>query len=711
MSFCMRRRRTARTALAVVTGLVCLGAPVPGRADVTVVHAAKTIDPSRVSVASKQAELGTDVARLFAYVRDEIRFEPYWGALRGARGTLVSQAGNSVDKALLLHELLGAAGHRSRFAHGPLDPGEAERLREAAFRLGARGPGVAPADPRVKAFLDTMQKETDERYRTVVTALADSGFVIPRGPAPPDEGAPAGLTDHYWVQVQDGSQWRNLDPTFPDAAVGRAFARLAGTPPAVPERLFHTIALRVIVEEPKEGARRQRVVLSHAARAADLSAAAVFLSHVPASWEKPVPMTALAAALAGALGAISGQGEENRTKPVLVIDAEHRVGDAFTLLSPSREGAGGGRGGAGFGGLGGLGGLLGGDDDARKNQATAEWIEIEFRSPDGKIEKVERTVFDRIGLAARRGDGGTPAGTPLGIEHPLRSLFCLSFYTGPLVNEMMFRTQDAETREAVAGPRSGEAVEVTAVLEGLNHFVSLLSDRRVSPLLASGQPVIFVHSGTRLIVATYRSTEKRATLSLDLRRARYRPLAKAREPAENGFLLQLYRGIADAVLEDQTLESLVPSRGEQDGEVAATYSANAVFREGARRGVKMVVLQKGAPPGVPGDAGARLSRHLAGGHLALRPERPVALNGKDHLAWWRIDPRTGYTLGVTGEGLHGSEEYITIVRLQSGVIRMVGNVGGRIVPPQRISADFARIIILGVINAGRKIQLNVTINR
>jgi hypothetical protein len=52
--------------------------------------------------------------KIIEFVTTQVRFEPYPGLLRGAQGTLMSKAGNSLDQSLLLATLLRDAGYDAR---------------------------------------------------------------------------------------------------------------------------------------------------------------------------------------------------------------------------------------------------------------------------------------------------------------------------------------------------------------------------------------------------------------------------------------------------------------------------------------------------------------------------------------------------------------------------------------------------------------------
>ncbi|MEE9176017.1 MAG: transglutaminase family protein [Thermodesulfobacteriota bacterium] len=74
--------------------------------------------------------LDNDPAKIYWWVRENIRYEPYYGAMQGAEQTLVSRRGNDIDTASLLISLLRASGHPARYVYG-----EASATREEVFDL------------------------------------------------------------------------------------------------------------------------------------------------------------------------------------------------------------------------------------------------------------------------------------------------------------------------------------------------------------------------------------------------------------------------------------------------------------------------------------------------------------------------------------------------------------------------------------------------
>src|SRR5258708_5726834 len=65
-------------------------------------------------------QMGRDPQKLFAWVRDNTQLRPYRGALRGPSGVLMDRFGNSLDRSLLLAEMLHGIGYESRLANATL---------------------------------------------------------------------------------------------------------------------------------------------------------------------------------------------------------------------------------------------------------------------------------------------------------------------------------------------------------------------------------------------------------------------------------------------------------------------------------------------------------------------------------------------------------------------------------------------------------------
>ena len=147
---------------------------------------APSFDAALVSPAAAAASLGPRVnARAVCeWVRDTISFEAYRGARRGARGTLISGAGNSWDHALLVGALL-------------------DELRVPWRLVRARLP-----EPLAFALLD----------RSTGTFTLEGALEADR------RRDAADVMDHAWVQVNEGGAWRDCEASVPGVGYGEAVA-------------------------------------------------------------------------------------------------------------------------------------------------------------------------------------------------------------------------------------------------------------------------------------------------------------------------------------------------------------------------------------------------------------------------------------------------------------------------------------------------------
>ena len=92
---------------------------------------------------------------------------------------------------------------------------------------------------------------------------------------------------------------------------------------------------------------------------------------------------------------------------------------------------------------------------------------------------------------------------------------------------------------------------------------------------------------------------------------------------------------------------------------APLISVGAIFEEAAAQGLDVVVLRGPEPPddlSLGPEAAARLRAALEQGWVAIVPERPVELGGKEQLGWWLVDPADGSTVDQLAEG--GGANYV-----------------------------------------------------
>ena len=168
-------------------------------------------------IIDKAQELNNDANTIFSFVRDEIGYESYRGSLRGARGTLWSNAGNALDQASLLIALLRASGVPARYAQGTLSDSLSQELILSMFPSPTRVVGCPPDDVERADPANDSQLLTETR-------------------------------DHYWVELDSGGGFIPADPTVPNAQLGNAFAASEGIFAEVPDSLRHKVGVRLNVE-------------------------------------------------------------------------------------------------------------------------------------------------------------------------------------------------------------------------------------------------------------------------------------------------------------------------------------------------------------------------------------------------------------------------------------------------------------------------------
>lgn len=673
-----------------------------------------------IDVAARASALPASVEAIYAHVRESIAFEAYQGVLRGARGALVSSAGNAADRSLLLAALLTEHGFEIRFVTGTLDEATAARLvdgmRPAAqpavlpapeAALEARLVTVAGSDPaRMQAaavpreaardaLLDAVAGDVAGYGEQIASLLTASGLVLPVDPAALRAELIARARPHVWIQVAQDGGWLDLD-TLADAP-GGTLTVVDATYDALPEEMHHLVRFRVTVERLEGGLLAEEEVAGWQIPMADLAALGF-----PGIWIGNVPMDApeTMAAQAGfeSLGDYAAaQGPERmlaatRFQPLLALSTgERQPGTGFdlsgrTVAGDWRIAAAAAIGetytGALTGATGALEGLFGepAATPAAPPVMTAQWIDFELAAPGVATRSERRFVVDRLGPAARAaGVAVLPGEAPDddALRLALAGMSEIMVTTGVVSEALAFDTmlanyaRNRETLERLAAMAAGtqplDAGFYGAYAPYPNKLMihALLQQEQARLVAArsgvhaySAEPSVVVR---RLMVWQGEDGALGGGQAIDLVHTRLQTAAVDGIPAELVARFQRDYGTALTSLEHQMLgwigRAECPECGDQP-----VVGTTAVMQQASAAGVAMRVLTSETPDAIPtayaADDRMRIAADLAAGYWVIVPEAPVSVAGDDVVAWWRIDPATGATIGMTPHGGADFVEYV-----------------------------------------------------
>lgn len=609
-------------------------------------------------VSAKATELGPSVDAAFAFVRDQVRFEVYRGVLRGARGTLMGLAGNAYDRSLLLAALLTHHGIRVRFVQGRLSPERAKWLVAHMFGTVssrvAGGPAPTGTPPNAGAAAEELaalvMHQVETHFEIVKTALEARRIVVASAPDVDLDMLEQEATDHLWVEYDRAGQWVALDSSFTGAQPGQVFTAPLESFDDVPQSAFHRVTIRVIREERQGSQLVMSVPLIHTAAAATLNGADVTfrynLEPVSGGWT---------------------------ATPVLQVDGRTIEGTATAS--------------SGLGGVGTVPGqrardILGGRPSAVAGELVAEWLEFEFSSPNGTVDRVRREIVDRVAPADRANRGEAvlqPLEEYKTVPLYLQSTYGLSVTSGPLHPDLLTaRLLDhKETLKKIhllmvdssGTPRTlsdAEKRELAQLADPIQ--AAVLSHRAMSLHVASqrGLPSLrqwfpsgtlwFYEAAPRLAISSLtlamRSGDAPAgVLALDLR---WNPLRVVGAEVPRGQLAvaAMLQGIVDGIWEQLALS---PSpQATQPGIAASAVGVMDAARSAGATFEVVTNQEEVQRVAASADDRARILESLRGRAIAVVPSKPLPGPPGGRLAWWTVDTASGQALAVLDNGLHGA---------------------------------------------------------
>ena len=620
---------------------------------------------SRFEPAALLDSLDFDADSAIGFVRDSIVFQPYPGALRGVDGTLRAGAGNSLDQAVLLANLLKSAGLDARIARGTLTDADALRLlrgtRQAApgnsldylqKTLAANFGEQAGKAPQAVTWTDTnLAEEAGKLVDTVKLSLENAGVGLEAIDVQ-DKWLPV-ARQYFWVQYRDGpsQDWQDAHPAFasnppPDALAAEEFFK-----DAVPEEYQHLLTISAWVGQWLAGKIVSHQIMTPWTRpVANLDAQTIRyrnspnglnpdnagdLSAVIRDTQLLIPMFNEAAAPGGMAFDLKGR----------VIDPMALGGNAgiFQTMGDKMITA--------------TDGLVDGEDGQPVMALDSMWLEFTFTAPGGAQTTQRRYVV------APRADHNSDASEllwPLLTGHiyqvnaggqPLD--FLAERYLVTAINDQEWLTATIrkfrEPDQRMAEPDA----DIPADFPVLAHY-RFMDD---NPFAQTG---VVSYRATPSLVGLLRGYRDADTsfAAVDIVANHIEHLRVTENGLQQVPAAGLARGVWDTVLES------VPQKALRVDE-SASASTVTVFEKAAEQGIPIKVVKPGASDSLSGfgldaNASAFVQTDLERGYVVVLPEKLP--QGVGMAGWWRVDAASGETLGMTGDG-RGQDvvEYLTEV--------------------------------------------------
>ncbi len=568
---------------------------------------------------------GKDLDDIFARIASGIRYEPYSGILRGAIGTAIARSGNSADQSMLLAEVLRRAGYKVRYARGVLAANNIDAVIRGMYPPGIKvdslGPEYAPYDPAA-----------DTELRKLVA-------------------------DHVWVEVFQGETWLPLDPSFPRAKIGEAYAQGSERFDAPADALFQRIDA-TLKEETVSGKSRELGHFAGTVSELGMKPISLVVRAIPQSTGGNVPQQAKGSPAAAMRGMGDALGGATAPPPPPKATPKKMVGVAYVRDMS-------------------VGGLpqkilrttvRDGDTGAAIRR---EWIEFNVAAPGAQPRRVERVLYQVDEKKNSPSVERRYTITILSGRIPRSFADEQTYLAKSLVNVEDFESRAkrvADTSPDDPAAR-GAAIELGSIGDALGvvagHLLALrfaAESDSLSRRIADGTALALAWASPRILIVGIEMTGKEkgqmdAKVSLDLRLDELRAYPWPAAPASLVSLFQTARGIQESVIEG-SLVALATGRD-------PTANTAQIISVAEKQGVPLVVINTSTRsrlgeivPGVPPTCVQMMDAALAKGREIIIPSRAIALGGEERWGWWEVDPASGQVIGVMQNGEHqGMVEY------------------------------------------------------
>jgi len=556
-----------------------------------------------VTVEELTLSFGGSWQEAFAFVRDNIRFEPTPHLMKTAQGALWGHSGNAREQALLLAEVLRGLKVESRMAAGRLGKDQAVALIGSLF-----------AEKKDFSYADD----------------------IPLSQPLEDEALIVRVSDHVWVQIKQDGQWLDLDPCFPDAERGTAYAYADQTFASLPDRAFPRMMISMSVQ--KGGAREDILMLEQGLH--EMVNQPVTLS-ISTSFEESEEKSS-GGSVGGAFGGLAGGASGKKAKKglvatykaALIVNEGMEAAGEFTEKIPKKS-----------------------QELVAEDVLDRVWLTFRLTLDGKPLIESERVLFeknqaeDEFPLFQRHSILIVPNAIPLEAWE-----VDLSKVTDDRLLKQIKSTVD-EIKKSVKSKKDKNALlDQSLSLEeklgrDMGHLINMIFAYTSDVITADAGEALSVcsyYALPRIIISSVEGDGKHVTTLIDLRQDRIEALPYPGQALGMTGTFLYGRGVFESVVEGKVLELFLGKRA-----LTTAY----IMQEAAKKKIPVRFLSENEKAelerlGMPEPVSARALKAMAAGAVLVIPKRSIRFDGQDRWGWWQVDPKSQEVIGVLDTGLH-----------------------------------------------------------